>query len=193
MQPCRLPHPGEHLRLHPLLCNRWTETKKYGPHERTDQSSPQKIQLSDEEIANLSDTQFKILVIRMPTDMVEYGCKTEEEVKAMQSEIKQNVQGTKSEGKETRTQINSWTRRKKETFNQNRMKKQEFTKNEDRLRNLWNNFKHSNSRIIGLTEGEEGKQETENLFEQIMKENFPSLAKEIDFQEVQEAQRVPKK
>ena len=33
----------------------------------------------------------------------------------------------------------------------------------------------------------------ENLFEQIMKENFPSLAKEIDFQEVQEAQRVPKK
>ena len=36
-------------------------------------------------------------------------------------------------------------------------------------------------------------QEIENLFEQIMKENFPNLAKEIDFQEVQEAQRVPKK
>ena len=33
----------------------------------------------------------------------------------------------------------------------------------------------------------------ENLFEQIMKENFPKLAKEIDFQEVQEAQRVPKR
>ena len=33
----------------------------------------------------------------------------------------------------------------------------------------------------------------ENLLEQIMKENFPNLAKEIDFQEVQEAQRVPKK
>ena len=41
--------------------------------------------------------------------------------------------------------------------------------------------------------GEEEEQEIENLFEQIMKENFPSLAKEIDFQEVQEAQRVPKK
>ena len=40
---------------------------------------------------------------------------------------------------------------------------------------------------------EEGEQEIENLFEHIMKENFPSLAKEIDFQEVQEAQRVPKK
>ena len=41
------------------------------------------------------------------------------------------------------------------------------------------------------TEGEEQQQEIENLFEIIMKENFPNLAKEIDFQEVQEAQRVP--
>ena len=87
-------------------------------------------ELSDKEMANLSDAQFKTLVIRMLTEMIEYrhGRKTEEEVKAMQSEIKQNVQGTKSEGKETRTQINSWTRRKKETFNQNRMKKQKFKK-----------------------------------------------------------------
>ena len=44
-----------------------------------------------------------------------------------------------------------------------------------------------------MPEGEEEEQGIENLLEQIMKENFPSLAKEIDFQEVQEAQRVPKK
>ena len=44
-----------------------------------------------------------------------------------------------------------------------------------------------------MTEGEEEEQEIENLFERIMKENFPNLAKEIDFQEVQEAQRIPKK
>ena len=44
-----------------------------------------------------------------------------------------------------------------------------------------------------MPEGEEEEQNIENLFEQIMKENFPNLAKEIDFQEVQEAQRVPKK
>ena len=43
------------------------------------------------------------------------------------------------------------------------------------------------------SEGEEEEQKIENLFEQIMKDNFPNLAKEIDFQEVQEAQRVPKK
>ena len=43
-----------------------------------------------------------------------------------------------------------------------------------------------------MPEGEEQQQEIEHLFEQIMKENSPNLAKEIDFQEVQEAQRVPK-
>ena len=44
-----------------------------------------------------------------------------------------------------------------------------------------------------MAEGEKEEQEIENLFENIMKENFSNLAKEIDFQEVQEAQRVPKK
>ena len=44
-----------------------------------------------------------------------------------------------------------------------------------------------------MPEGEEEEQEIENLFENIMKQNFPNLAKEIDFQEVQEVQRVPKK
>ena len=70
------------------------------------------------------------------------------------------------------------------------MKKYEFKKNEERLRNLWDNFKRSNMQIIGVPEGEEEEQEIKNLFEKIMKENFPNLAKEIDFQE---AQRVPKK
>ena len=86
-----------------------------------------------------------------------------------------------------------WTKRKKETFSQKRMKKQELKKNKERLRNLQDIFKRSNIRIIGVPEGEEEEQEIENLIQQIMKENFPNLAKEIDFQEVQEAQRVPNK
>ena len=69
--------------------------------------APEKIQLSNKGIANLPDAQFKTLVIRMLTEMVEYGCKLDEEMKAMLSEIKENVQGTNSDGKETRTQINS--------------------------------------------------------------------------------------
>ena len=68
--------------------------------------APEKIQLSDEEIANLSDAEFKTLVIRMLTELVEYGHKLEEKMKAMLSEIKKHVQGTNSDGKETGTQIN---------------------------------------------------------------------------------------
>ena len=68
------------------------------------------------------------------------------------------------------------------------MRKQEFKKNEEMLRNLRDNFKHSNSGIIRVPEGGEEEQEIENIME-----NFPILAKEIDFQEVREAQRVPKK
>ena len=54
-------------------------------------------------------------------------------------------------------------------------------KNEESLRNLQDIFKHSNIQIIGLPEGEEEEQHIENLFENIVKENFPNLAKEIDF------------
>ena len=60
-------------------------------------------------------------------------------------------------------------------------------KNEERLRNPQDIFKISNIRIIGAQEGEEEEQEMEYLFENIMKENLPNLAKEVDFQEVQEA------
>ena len=64
--------------------------------------APEKIWLSNEDIVNLSDAQFKTLVIRMLTEMVEYGHKIEEKVKAMKSEIKENAQGTNTDGKETR-------------------------------------------------------------------------------------------
>ena len=72
-----------------------------------------KIELNDEEIVNLSDSEFKTLVIRMLAEMVEYRSKIEEEVKAMQSEIKQNTQGTNSERKENRLKSMIWSRRKK--------------------------------------------------------------------------------
>ena len=81
----------------------------------------------------------------------------------------------------------------KEEINIQSEQNEEIQKYRERLRNLWDNFKHSNIRTIGVPEGEEEEQETENLFDNIMKENFPNLAKEIDFQEVWEAQRVPKK
>ena len=72
-----------------------------------------KIELNEEEIANLPDAEFKTLIIRILTQMVEYGCKIEEKVKAMQSEMKRNVQGTNSVGKEQGFKSMIWSRRKK--------------------------------------------------------------------------------
>ena len=114
-------------------------------------------------------------------------------MKDTQNEIKQNIQGTKSDGKETRTQSNDLEQKEKINIQLEQNEETRIQKSEENLTNLWDNLKHSNIRIIGLPEGEEQQEEIENLFEQIMKENFPNLAQEIDFQEVQEAQRVPKK
>ena len=65
---------------------------------------PEIIQLSSEQIANLSDAQFKTLVIKKLTELVEFGKKLEK-MKAMLRETKENVQETNSEAKETGTQI----------------------------------------------------------------------------------------
>ena len=67
--------------------------------------APENIQLSEEEIANLSKAQFKTLVIRTLTELVEFVRKLDEKMKAMLRETKENVQGTNSDTKETGTQI----------------------------------------------------------------------------------------
>ena len=151
-----------------------------------------KIEWNDEEIANPSDAEFKIQVIRLLTEMSEYGLKIEEKVKAMQSEMKKNVQGTNSEGKETGSQINDLEQKEEINIQPEQKEETRIQKSEETLRKLQDFFKCSNIWIIGVPEEEEG-QEIEKLFEEIIKENFPCLAKEIDFQEVQEAHRVPRK
>ena len=127
----------------------------------------------------------------MLTEMVDYARKIEEKVKAMKSEIKQNIQGTNSEGKET-TQINN-VQQKEELNAQPKQNEETRIQKNERLKNLQDSFKCSNIWIIRVPEEEEEKQEIKNLFEQIMKEDFHNLEKETVFQEVQEAHRVPKK
>ena len=101
--------------------------------------------------------------------------------------------GTNSDRKETRNQSNDLEQKEKINIDLEQNEETRIRKSEETLTNLWDKLKSSNIHIIGVPEREEQVQEFEILFEQIMKENFPNLAKEIDFQEVQEAQRVPKK
>ena len=109
----------------------------------------------------------------------------------MKSEIKENAQGTNSDGKETGTQINSLDQKEEINSQPEQNEETRIHKIEERLRNMWDNSKHSNIWIVGVPEGEEEEQEIENLFEKIMK-NFPNLVKGIHLQ-VQEDKRVPNK
>ena len=75
-------------------------------------------------------------------------------MKAMLSEIKENVQGTNSDGKETGTHINCLEPKEEINIQPEQNEETRIQKNEERFRNVWDNFKHSNNRIIGVPEGE---------------------------------------
>ena len=133
--------------------------------------APEKIQLSDEEIANLSDAQFKKLVIRMLTELIELS--QNEGTKEGYPKWEKAKYTRNQQWQEGNQDSNQWFgsegRKKHLTTTEWRNK----NKSEERLRNLQDIFRHSNIQIIGVPEGEEEEQEIENLFEQIRKENFP--------------------
>ena len=105
--------------------------------------APKIIQLSSEEITNLSDAQFKTLVIRKLTELIEFGRKLDEKMKAVLRETKENVQGTNSEGKETGTEING-LEQKEEINIQWEHNEETRTQQNERIRNLQDNFNNSN-------------------------------------------------
>ena len=122
-------------------------------------------ELSKEEIANLSDGEFKALVIKMLTDLNELGWKMKKQMKDTRNEIKQNIQGTNSDRKETRTQSNDLEQKEKINIHPEQNEETRIWKSEETLTNLWGNLKCSNIRITVVPEGEEEDQEIENLFE----------------------------
>ena len=115
-------------------------------------------ELSNEEIANLSDAQFKTLVSRKFTELLEFGHKLDVKMKAMLNEIKENVQGADSDGKETGTQFNGVDLKEERNIQPEKNEETRIQKNEESLRNFQDIFKHSNIRIIGVPKGEEEEQ-----------------------------------
>ena len=90
----------------------------------------------------------------MLTELVEYSRKIEEKMKAVLSEIKENIQGTNSDAKETGSQINSVDQKEERTLQPDKNEETRIRNNEERLRNLQDNLKCSNIRIIGVPERE---------------------------------------
>ena len=130
-----------------------------------EQSKTLERELSDEEIANLSDGEFKVLVIKMLTELIELGQKMKEQVKDTQNEIKKNMQGTKSDRKKTKTQISDLEQKEEINIQLEQNEETRIQKSEESLINLWDNLKCSNIQIIGVPEGKEQQQEIESLFE----------------------------
>ena len=109
--------------------------------------APEKIQLSNKEIANLLDAQFKILVIRMLQELTGYFSSIKKPQAAMKvalCDIKKNLQGTNSDRKETRTHIKDLEQKEEINIQLEQNEGTRIQKNEERLRNLWDNFKCSN-------------------------------------------------
>ena len=116
---------------------------------------PEIIQLSSQRTANLSDAQYKTLVIKKLTELVEFGQKLDEKMKTMLRETKENVQGTNSDAKETGTQTNSMDQKEERNIQPEKNEETRIWKNEERFRNFQDLLKHSNIRVIGVPEGEE--------------------------------------
>ena len=120
-----------------------------------------------------------------------------EEIKKSQSimnnainEIKNTLEGTNSRIMEAEDRISEVEDRMVEINEAERKKGKRFKINEDNLRDLWDNVKRPNIRIIGVPEEEDKKKDHEKILEEIIVENFPKMGKEIITQ-VQETQRVP--
>ena len=106
------------------------------------------------------------------------------------TEMKNTLEGINSRISEAEEQISDLEDRMVEFTAAEQNKEKRMKRNEDTLRDLWDNIKHNNMRIIGVPEGEEREKGPEKIFDEIIVENIPNMGKEIATQ-VQEAQRVP--
>ena len=169
--------------------------------------TPEK-QLNEVEIGNLPEKELRIMIVMMNQDlgkrmeakiekMQEMFHKDLEELKNEQTEMnntitemKTTIEGIKSRITEVEECISNLENRMVDFIAAEDNKEKRIKRNEDSLRDLCDNIKRNNIRIIGVPEGEEREKGPEKIFEEIIVENFPNMGKEIATQ-VQEAQRVP--
>ena len=160
------------------------------------------------EIGNLPEKEFRIMIVKMIQDrgkrmeakiekMQEMFNKDLEELKNKQTEMNNTItemktplEGINSRITEAEERISDLEDTMVEFTAAEQNKEKRMKRNEDSLRDFWDNIKLSNIRIIAVPEGEEREKGPEKIFEEIIVENFPNMGKERATQ-VQEAQRVP--
>ena len=116
--------------------------------------------------------------------------KGQEEMKNTISELKNTIEGMKSRLDEAEDGISELEDKVEKNTQKEQEKEKRHRKNEKAIRQMQDNMKCNDIRIIGIPEGEEEEQGIENLFEKVMMENFPNWTIEKVMQ-IQETQRVP--
>ena len=106
------------------------------------------------------------------------------------TEMKNTLEGINSRITEAEKRISDLEDRKVEITAMEQNKEKRMKRNEDNLRDLWDDIKSTNIHIIGAPDGEEREKGPEKIFEEIIVKNFPNMGKEIVTQ-VQEVQKVP--
>ena len=187
-------------------------------YQMTEQDKTPEKQLNEVEVGNLPEKEFRIMIVKMIQDL---GKRMEAKIEKIQEMFNKDVEELKNkhleELKNKPTEMNNTITEMKNTLEvinsriteaeewvsnlEDRMveftavqqnKERRMKRNEDCLRDLWDNIKHTNIRILGVPEGEEREKGPEKIFEEITVENFPNMGKER-VNQVQEAQRVPYK
>ena len=169
-----------------------------------EQTRNTEVQINEEEIGKLPGKEFRIMIVKMIKNfeskmkkMQESINKDLEELKNKHTEtsntiteIKNTLEGINSIISEAEEQISEVEDKMVEITSEEQNKVKRMKRTQDSLRDLWDNIKCTNIRIIGVPEKEEKKKGYEKIFEEIIVENFPSMEKEL-VNQVQEAQRVP--
>ena len=125
--------------------------------------TPEK-ELNKTEITNLSDREFKTLVIGMFKELIEYSNsikKTWEEMKVPLSEINKNLQWNNNGGYDTNIQITDVEHKEEINIQSEQQEEKWIQKNKNRIRSFWYIFKCTNIQNIGVPDGEEEEQEIE--------------------------------
>ena len=159
---------------------------------------------NEEEIGSPPEKEFRVMIVNVNQNLGNRMEKIEEMLKKDLEELKSKqtmMNNTRTEIKNSLEIINSRITEAEErisdledkiveitTAEQNKEKR--MKRIEDSLRDLWDNVKHTNIRIIWVPEEEEKKKGNAKIFEEIIVENFPNMRKEI-VNQVQEVQRVP--
>ena len=175
--------------------------------------------LTKKKASQLSDTEFKAMLIRKLTELselkenyqklqgnynelianyinmkkeIETINKGQEEMKNTISEWKKTVEGMESKLDEAEVRICELEDKLEKSTQKEQEKEKRLRRNEEVITEMQDNMQRNNIRIIGIPEGEEEEQGIENLFQKVMMENFPNLMREKVTQ-IQESERVPSK